>query len=231
MNRILTISLSTILILSSNVDILNAQNRTWLNYEVGIIQDSHNWNTQLSNLQFLKSRESIVGGYIEQEINNFFSVELGVNDKFYGCDGLYVENDTVKFNLMYYAQCVQIPLRFRTRINLFKDKLFISPHVGLGLLIKSYDGLGIYPDENEDFQIEVKTAFPKTACLIETGLSVELILKSWKFAFLATGSYSRKEFLNYSVKDMNTYFSSNGGYFSYQIRIGYAISNIWKRDK
>ena len=229
MNRILTISLSAILTLSSSVDTLNAQNRTWLNYEVGIIQDSYNCNTQLNNLHFLKARESIVGGYIEQEINKFLSIELGVNDKFYGCDALYVENDTVMFNLMYYAQCVQIPLRLRTRINLLKDKLFLSPHVGLGLLIKSYDGLGTYP-EYEDFNIEIKTAFPKTACLIETGLSIELILKSWKFAFLATGSYSGKEFINYSVKDMDTYFSSNGSYFSYQIRIGYAISNFWKRE-
>ena len=132
-------------------------------------------------------------------------------------------------NLGAYAQCVQIPLRLRTRINLFNDKLFLSPHVGLGLLIKSYDGIGKF-SKNEEFNIEVKTAFPKTSCLIETGLSLELIMKSWKFAFLATGNYSGKDFINYSIKDMDTYFSTNGSYISYQIRIGYEISNFWNRE-
>ena len=233
MNRILIrvsiISLSVILTVSSNVEILNAQNRTWLNYEVGISNNSQNWNTQLNNLHFQKSSHSIVGGYIEQEINKFLSIELGVNDKFYGFDAFYIENDTVRNNLGSYAQCVQIPLRLRTRINLLNNKLFLSPHVGVGLLVKSYGGIGpIF--KSEDFDIEIKTEFPKTAFLIETGLSLELILKSWKFAFLATGNYSGKEFINYSVKDKNTYFSTNGNYVTYQIRIGYAISNFWSRE-
>ena len=112
---------------------------------------------------------------------------------------------------------------------MFNDKLFLSPHVGLGLLIKSYDGIGKF-SKNEEFNIEVKTAFPKTSCLIETGLSLELIMKSWKFVFLATGNYSGKDFINYSIKDMDTYFSTNGSYVSYQIRIGYEISNFWNRE-
>ena len=227
LNRILTISALVIMTLSSSVNTLNAQNRTWLNYEVGITKNSQSWNTQLNNLDFQKSTHSIVGGYIEQEINSFLSIELGVNDKFYGFDAFYFDSDTL--NIGSYAQCVQIPLRLRTRINLFKDKLFLSPHVGLGLLIKSYDGIGAFP-KSEEINIDVKTAFPKTSCLIETGVSIEFILKSWKFAFLATGNYSGKDFINYSIKDMNTYFSTNGSYISYQVRIGYAISNFWNRE-
>jgi hypothetical protein len=130
---------------------------------------------------------------------------------------------------MSYAQCVQIPLRLRTRINVFKNKLFLSPHAGLGLLIKSYDGIGT-TFGSTDSNIEVKTAFPETALLVETGLSLEFILKSWKFAFLATTNYSGKEFINYSLKDSKTYFSTNGNYVTYQIRVGYAISNFWSRD-
>jgi hypothetical protein len=229
LNRVSITALSVILTIFSNVKILNAQNRTWLNYEVGVSNNSQNWNTQLNNLYFQKSSHSIVGGYIEQEINNFLSVELGVNDKFYGFDAFYIENDTVKNNLGSYAQCIQIPLRLRTRINLLNNKLFLSPHVGAGLLIKSYGGVESF-FEGEDFDIEVKTKFPKTAFLIETGLSIELILKSWKFAFLATGNYSGKEFINYSVKEKNTYFSTNGNYITFQIRVGYAISNFWSRE-
>ena len=228
-NKILTISIFVTLILFSNVDILNAQNRTWLNYEVGITASQQSWNTQLSNLHILKPTNSIVGGYIEQELNHFLSIESGINDKFYGFDAYYFGSDSLSTGA--YAQCVQIPLRLRTRINLLNNKLFLSPHVGLGLLIKSYDGILIFPEGK--FDIEVKTAFPKTALLIETGLSLELILKSWKFAFLATASinYTGKDFINYSIKDMNTSFSTTGSYVTYQIRVGYAISNIWNRKK
>ena len=230
LNKVLTIALIVVLTVLSNVEILNAQNRTWLNYEVGISHNSQNWNTQLHNLHFQKSSHSIAGGYIEQEINHFLSVEIGVNDKFYGFDAFYIGNDTVSDNLGSYAQCVQIPLRLRTRINLLNNKLFLSPHVGVGLLIKSYSGVGSLL-ESEDFDIEMKTQFPQKAFLIESGLSIELILKSWKFAFLATGNYSGKEFINYSVKDKNTYFSANGSYATYQIRAGYAISNFWSRKR
>lgn len=226
LKRILAISTFFILILSLNID-LNAQNRTWLNYEVGITVNSYSVNTQLNNLYFQKSTHSIVGGYLEQEINSFLSVELGVNDKFYGFDASYFGNDTL--NLISYAQYAQIPLRLRTRFNLLGNKLFLSPHIGLGVLIKSYDNIGTFP-KNEEFNIDIKTAFPKVSCLIETGLSLEMILRSWKFAFLATGNYGKKDFMNYSIKNMDTFFSTNGSYIAYQFRIGYAISNLWNRE-
>jgi hypothetical protein len=180
----------------------------------------------LSDFYPQKSTHSIVGGYIEQELNQFLSLEIGVNDKFYGFDAYYLGTDTINFGS--YAQCVQVPLRLRSRINLFKDKLFLSPHIGVGILFQSYSGIGNYIDNNE-YNITIKSEFPQTACLIETGLSMELILKSWKFAFMVTSNYSGKDFIKYSIDNMNTVFSTNGDYFTYKIRIGYAISNIWKR--
>ena len=67
LNKILTICAFLLLALSSNVDTLNAQNRTWLNYEVGITVNSQSWNTQLNNLHFQKSTHSIVGGYMNMK--------------------------------------------------------------------------------------------------------------------------------------------------------------------
>lgn len=215
-----------LLIFLLNSEFLNAQNRTWLNYEGGLGINSQSWNTGLQDFHPEESKHSIVGAYIEQELNNTFSIEIGINDKFYGFDSYYLGADT--FNLMSYAQFFQIPLRVRSRINLFKERLYISPHIGVDYMHNNYDGLEVFPPD-KDLEFQIKTMYPKDAIMYEGGLSLELILQSWKFAFQITMNYSNQEFVNYKIESINTYFSSSGSYTTYQIRIGYAISNIWQK--
>jgi hypothetical protein len=220
-----TILIVITIVIIGYVNQIKAQNRTWINYELGIATNNQSWNTQL-NIDPQKSNHSIVGGLIEQELSRFLSVEAGVNDKFYGFDAYYYGSDTV--NIMSHSQYLGIPLRLRTRINILKEKLFISPHIGLTLLCKSYSGVEFYPD-NGEFTMTIKSNYPQTTILFESGISLECILKSWKFGFMITSNMSRRDFMNYTIDNKDTYFVIDGSYFTYSLRIGYAISNIWKK--
>ncbi|MCT4586443.1 MAG: hypothetical protein N4A71_01330 [Carboxylicivirga sp.] len=208
--------------------ICTAQNRTWITYEVGVGVNQQSWNSSFKNVDFQKSTHSIVGAYIEQELNNYFSLEIGINDKYYGFDSYHFAADT--FNLMSYAQYIQIPLRLRSRIHLFKNRIFLSPHIGLDYMNKQYSKIGISKTP-DNLDVEIKKDFPNHAILFEGGLSLELVLKSWKFALLYTEHINQSDFANYKVDELDTHFSSSGSYRTLKFRIGYAVSNLWAKKK
>jgi len=201
-----------------------SQNRTWITYEVGQSRNQNEWNSNGSNLEIRKGHEGIVGLYIEQEVNKYLSIEIGVNDKFYGFDAKINEVDTIK--LSSYAQYVQIPLRLKGKFNLFKERVYLSSFVGVGFTFNSYNGVKIYPN---GYDYLIQSNFPKNIYILQSGLNLEVMLKSWRFGCLVTYNNNPKDFIKYSVDALETSFKSTGDYMTYQLRVGYAISNIWKK--
>jgi len=71
--------------------------------------------------------------------------------------------------------------------------------------------------------------YPDKFIVCQSGISLEYLLKNWKFCFYWSYNYYGKDLISYSVPELNTKFYSNGNYMIYQLRIGYAISSIWKK--
>ncbi len=141
----------------------------------------------------------IIGGRIglsvSQDLNNYSRIELGFTYKNYK-DGFgfrilsgYAINSAVS------ALC--FPLRLHTKINLYKNKLFLSPVVGVtyGRIPTSFSNGGSYVKissgtDSLTFLSYSGYGINPNFFLIQAGLSIDIIFKNNSFLSVFSSYYS-----------------------------------------
>lgn len=186
------------------------------------------------------------GFTIGQEINKNFLVETGLIRKYYsegygynvGSINMAVESDA--YNTW------QIPLRLKSRINLVKEKLFLTATIGYHISINSEYGYGggsggsTYVNGNDTIKIQYteNDSLAKTFSLIEAGLGIEFEIFNGFILSLSSSYYAglKKVYQldmttesNYHPSN-NAYWISKGGYWNVALGIKYAISNFWRKQ-
>lgn len=179
----------------------------------------------------------IYGLVLGHEINNVFSIESGlyINDygesyRVLGDWGYGISNGFVAY---------QIPLRLKSQINLHKERLKLSTHIGYHFAIHDAyystsrgGGHFTYPQEGftrtEDITVY---DFRKTYSLIETGIGLDYLLKNSIILYLKANTlrgFSRVVETNVKYwvdegDEKNATVFSNGDYFSFVFGIKYPI--------
>jgi len=154
-------------------------------------------------------------------------------------------------------QTIQVPLRLIARINLLKNRLFLTSTVGYHLGINrdygyDFEGPSQVPDTGLDYMVfgddtvkipttEISVSLRKTFGLIEAGLGLEYVLGS---SFIVGFSASYFAGLNNVYQETmstgitngtstctsnNAVGLSNGSYSNVRLSFKYVISNLWRK--
>jgi len=188
------------------------------------------------------------GILIGQEINDLFLFETGIIRKYYDEGfGFNIASPVIGFSSNSF-ETIQLPIRLKTKFNIFRDKLFLTPIMGINLSINTEYGYGLgygigssYIDSNDTYYLANYTEdvnksqfFP----LIETGLAIDFkiirdIYLSTQFSYFGGLTKVSQIDYEYWVNNGETNYAfahSNGSYFSFGLGINYRLSNIFGKN-
>lgn len=209
------------------------QKHGFLKYDLGQTIDQVQFNSNTDSFKFSDSRASSISLTYEQKINNFLSIETGVQDRYIETGVVGYIPDT--FYIGAASNYLTIPLRIITKQKIIGN-LSLQQRFGTNLSIAhTFSGI----DDRfttEDYSIKVNKNLPKTYFTFDFGLGLEWIFSktnSWKFTLMYDYNLSTKTILNVDLQDLNSvnysHFESSGNYHTFMIGIGYLISYIWIR--
>ena len=196
---------------------------------------------------FLTSTNLITGSWgftLTQEINSNFLVETGFLIKYYDAGYSYSTGFGNVGNSYNAFDTKQIPIRLKARMNLLKNRLFLTTTIGYHFAFNSnYDddygwgGSDIISGNDTIIISSTGRALTKTFSLIEAGAGLEYTLFDGLVLSLSTSYYSGlKKVYQMDVKitdpeciSSESYGISKGSYWNIAFGIKYAISNFWRR--
>ncbi|WP_146697821.1 hypothetical protein [Geofilum rhodophaeum] len=221
----------TVLMILINGLFCFGQKHGFLKYDLGLTIDQVQFDSNTDNFKYSDSRASSISFTYEQQINDFLSIETGVQDRYIETGVTGYIPDT--FYVGAASNYLTIPLRIITNQRIIGNISFLQ-RFGTNLSIAhTFSGI----DDRfttEDYSIKVNTNLPKTYFTFDFGLGLEWIFsktKSWKLTFMYDYNLSTKRILNVDLQDSNSvnysHFETSGNYHAFMIGIGYRISNIW----
>lgn len=228
-----------------------SQKRTFIGAEYSFTKDIYNpasQNNTVSNYSFNEHFFSTfsIGLSVSQEINKYFLIETGIINKHYE-EGFQYNNGYFFFaqNITAYST-FQIPLRLKSRFNLYKHKLFLTSSIGYNLCInKGYNNgyshslsQHIHNNDTTSVYANYNNSFTKTFSLIEASIGLEyeitynILLSISSSYFAGFETVNQIEILEERPNSdpTNSYVNGNGSYFGLTIGVKYAISNFWNKD-
>ncbi|MFC2111394.1 outer membrane protein [Bacteroidota bacterium] len=211
------------------------QRHGFLKYDLGVTFDQVQFDSNTDNFKLSEWRASSISLTYEQKINNFLSIETGVQDRFISTGVIGYVPDT--FYVGAASNYLTIPLRLVLNQKII-GTFSLLQRFGTNLSIAhTFSGI----DDRftiEDYSIIVNTNLPKTYITLDLGLGLEWTFsktKSWKLNFMYDYNISPKPILDVDLQDSNStnysHFESSGNYHTFMLGIGYRISNIWIKKK
>ncbi len=222
-----------------------SQNKTYIGGEFAMTGDIYDI---IDPCQLITTTPLITGSWgftIGQEINKNFLVETGLIRKYYDEGFGYNFESIIQGTSSNAFNTWQIPLRLKSRINLLKDRLFITTTIGYHFSINTEYGYGggagggSVVNGNDTISVNyIKNDLTsKTFSLIETGIGFEFAAFDGLIFSLSSSYYTgfKKVYqMNMTTEDNNcssdnVFGISKGGYWNIAFGIKYAISNLWRK--
>lgn len=238
-NLLLTISI-ILFLLTKNVF---GQNKTYVGAEIGIINDIYEIADNGNALKKVPLVNGIWGFNLRQDVNSYLFLETGLVRKYYS-EGVGFKNfsSSTSTNAI---NAWMIPLKLGTKINLYKEKFYLTPVIGYSYCINSSYGAygygGGYIQKSSDsvsFTYTNTKDLARHFSLLQTGIGFEF--KLFKSALLSistnyfTGFKKVVELdVNYSFNNspyVNGKIFSKGEFWSLGIGLRYPIIN-WGKNK
>ena len=201
--------------------------------------------TLVDNGGALKSPRLIgaqLGITVRQEINHIF-LETGLLKKYYFNAVAFRGADVYGINNAFNAWL--IPLRFGTKINLYKEKLLLVPMVGYSFCIDSdygHDSAGRGETRSNSstatFTYQGNNSVAKHFPLLQTGIGLECKLFSSMLLTLSSNYYTGLK----KVYEMDIQYTIDGGapveataiskgdFFNVSVGVKYSISSLWGKN-
>ena len=231
------------ILISFLASLIFAQKTTHLGIEGSITNDSYDlveYGNQLKNIPLLGAR---IGVTVKQEINQHLSGEIGFTFKRYkeGYGFNHISGGTTMS--AFGAYC--FPLRLYSHINLHKNKLFVSPVVGLVYCYSPYadsyaSGEGRFSSGSDSVTIYTYTQYGpnKSFALLQTGISLDIKFNKGGilsfFSSYCTGfTQIYKSNITYKINDkpfVNGHGISKGSFWDViGISYRFQISKFWQK--
>lgn len=239
-------SLITLSILISSL-ILFGQNRTYLGIETAITNDIFEFSDKGNKLKQTIVPGALWGINIRQELNNYFSIGTGIIRNYYSEGfGYNMKNfSNMGFTSNSYSSW-QIPIRINYKVNLIKDRIFLTSTIGMHYCINSdYGGYGSdssftsFNGESISHGTTTDYGLTKTFPLLETAIGLEL--KLFRKVTLTISTRYCTGFKKVMLSDVSYYINSDpkmtasisgkGEYLGFGLQFIYPISDLWVKKK
>jgi hypothetical protein len=235
MKKLLIIAIATLLSLS-----VFGQKNTYIGFETTITNDVYDFTDEGDNIKPTLLINILWGINIRQDINNIFSLESGLIRKYYK-EGLELNTNASPFLPGILSNAInvwQIPLRIKSRFNIYSNKYFFTTNTGFHYCINSdYGsyGSGHFGDSTSYVNYASNTSLAKSFFLLETGGGFEFIILQKVLLSLSCNYFTgfRKIVqldIEYTVNNeplSYAYAHSKGDYWSVGIGLRYKINDFW----
>jgi len=222
-----------------------SQKSTFIGFEGAVTSDIYEIIDPCNIIQNTPLITGSWGFTIGQEINKNFLLESGIIRKYYA-DGYSFTKYPNNASSSNAYNSWQIPFRLKAKMNLAKNKLFLTTSVGYHFCINSEYGWGggeggyDYIDGNDTIlgsYYTINDSLSKTFSLIEAGIGLEFIAFNGFHIYLSSSYFvglNKVYQLDLNVKDEicrteNAVALSKGSYWNIAFGIKYAISNLWRK--
>ena len=221
-----------------------SQKRTYLGIETAITNDNYEiieYGNQLLQTPLIGGR---LGVTVRQDLNNYLSAEVGFTFKRYKEGFGFKTINGSSSSSAFGAYC--FPLRLYTRINLFKERIFVTPVLGLVYCYSPYadsDGnsSGKFKSMKDSVTYYTYTSYGPTKhfILMQTGLSLDFSFTNNSSLSIFTSYYTGftkifKTNITYQVNDkpfVNGQAFSKGSFWDViGISYKYPISKMWQKS-
>lgn len=169
-----------------------AQNKTYIGFESALTNDVFemvDFSNELKQIPIIGGR---LGVSVNKDLNDYVSFKIGFTFKRYKEGYGFSSNNGYAISDGVAAFCV--PLSITTKLNLYKNKLFVAPIVGLAFCgTPGYIGAsGGKFAGNKDSVIfnSYNNSLKNRFILIQTGLSIEYVFKNKSSISISTSYYT-----------------------------------------
>ena len=226
------------------MSVIHAQSKTYLGIEGGASNDRYDY---IDNGVLLK-KVPLVSGYfgltVRQNLNENAFLEFGLLRKYYSEGiGFKTSNGYGSGNAI---NAWLIPLRLGSRINLAKQRVYLTPVIGYTLAINSDYGHGdggsagfeINKRDTVNYNVFSKLNLRRTFPLLQTGLGVEFLIgRSALISFSANYFTGLHNVIEQDIQYMHNGSSSTakglskGDMLSFNLGLRYQISHLWQPQR
>ncbi len=249
MNRLIIFLIAYCFISSS----IKGQDNTYLGVEFGPKFDIYQY-TDEGEIIYTKPyfNNLIFGITAGRDINETFYLETGF--QWYEYSQSYRARGAWYYVVTSGIQVLQIPLRLKAKLNLVKDKFYLTTTIGHNFAINADYGAsgsgGVFYKNPREILMPLIFdslriadtsiySFRKTYSLIEAGITINYKFKNGLSLYLA-GNYvaglTKVIEINISYwvdnqPEQNATVFSNGDYFSIVLGLKYPVSKLWRKNK
>jgi hypothetical protein len=224
-----------------------SQNSTFIGGEFALTGDIYDFNDPCGLITTTPLITGSWGITVGREINRNFLVETGLIRKYYDSGFGYNNMSFAAGSSSNAFNSWQIPLRLKAKLNLIKNRFFLTTTIGYHFSINSDYGYGggvggdgfISGSDTVIVSYTVNDSLAKTFSLLETGIGFEFAVTDGFIISLSSSYYTG--FNKVYQMDMttegggcspdNAFGISKGSYWAVSLGIKYAISNFWNRKQ
>ena len=223
------------------------QKSTFIGFEGAVTSDIYEIVDPCNIIQNTPLITGSWGFTIGQEINKNFLIESGIIRKYYAEGYAFSSQPNIGFSGNAYNSW-QIPLRLKGKINLVKNKFFLTTSIGYHYCINTEYGYGggsggfgkiDSQDTIPGSYFTINDSIAKTFSLIEAGVGLEVIAFKGFHIYLSSSYFvglNKVYQLDLTVEDEickteNAVALSKGSYWNIAFGIKYSISNLWRRKE
>lgn len=227
---------------------LFGQRDTYFGIEVARTNDIYEFTDEGNTIIPIPLKTGLWGITIRQEINNWFSIESGLIRKYYN-EGFGFEPPSPDIGSIGFSSDAmnvwQIPLRLKTQLNIYKNKIFFATNIGFHYCLNSDYGKYSWGEASFSYQTDTistnlsSTSLAKSFFLLETGGGFEFklfekFLLAVSFNYMTGFKKALQLDFDYTVNTEitgNAYAHSKGEYWRLGLGLQYKISDIWTKKK
>jgi hypothetical protein len=223
---------------------IHAQSKTYVGIEGGASHDRYDYVDDGALLKKVPLLSGYFGLTVRQHLSENVFLELGLLRKYYSegigfkTSGGYGSSNAI--NAWF------VPLRLGSRINLAKQKVYLTPLIGYTLAINSDYGYGnggsagfeINKRDTVSYNVFSRLSLRRTFPLLETGLGVEFLIRRSALISLYANYFTG--FHNVIEQDIQYQHNgssstakglSKGDMLSFTLGVRYPISHLWQPQK
>jgi hypothetical protein len=201
-----------------------AQNKTYVGFESAVTNDVFeivDFYNELKPVPIIGGR---LGVSVQKELNDYFTFKCGFTFKRYKEGFGFKSNNDFAISSTVATLC--IPVSLITKLNVYKNKVFFSPIVGIIVgAVPSYVGgasVGKFASSKDSIQFSSYNYSVNTKLfLIQTGLSIDYVFKNKACLSLFTSSYSGVS----KIFESTIYYRKN--YEQTVISRGFSKGSFW----
>jgi hypothetical protein len=225
----------------------------YIGFTIGICNDATEFAEYGPNIYKAKCQSTSFGLTVRKHFNKSLSLETGVFFKPYTVGfGAKLPTFSIENNSSS-ALTIQVPLRLHSKVNIYKNKIFLGGTIGYVYAFNLNHGQGdtsgiytpIYSNSSKSssdsifYSTRTKTTNDKQLSLIQTGISIEFKLYKNISLEISYNYYTGfKHFqdtkITYIINDSPIYFTKmfmTGSYSCFGLSLQSAIHNRTKKQK